>query len=174
VPALTPIATCARRNSSKSPASCGTASNRTPSCSTAQPGIRLSDFADEVRAQKGNLGSFEELLKTADPKQSLQEFARRFLVDRILVAASTPKSIADKPEELHFATGANGGFILGRGYWAMDNIREMVSSRAASLEARKNSGGRGHDFQATQANPGRAFGRSVLRFWSGRPVQQGR
>ena len=38
--------------------------------STAKPGMRLADFADEVRAQKGNLGSFDELLKTVDPKQS--------------------------------------------------------------------------------------------------------
>lgn len=35
--------------------------------SAARPGMRLTDFADEVRAQKGNLGSFEELLRTTDP-----------------------------------------------------------------------------------------------------------
>jgi FMN-dependent oxidoreductase (nitrilotriacetate monooxygenase family) len=104
--------------------------------STAKPGMRLADFADEVRAQKGNLGSFDELLKTVDPKQPLQEFAHRFLVDRILVAAGTPKSIADKLEELHFATGANGGFILGRGYSAMDNIREFVENVVPELQRR--------------------------------------
>lgn len=103
--------------------------------STAKPGMRLSDFADEVRAQKGNLGSFEELLKTADPNQSLQEFARRFLVDRILVATGTPKMIVDRLEELHFGTGANGGFILGRGYAAMDNIREFVEYVVPELHA---------------------------------------
>jgi alkanesulfonate monooxygenase SsuD/methylene tetrahydromethanopterin reductase-like flavin-dependent oxidoreductase (luciferase family) len=104
--------------------------------STAKPGMRLADFADEVRAQKGNLGSFDELLKTVDPKQSLQEFARRFLVDRILVASGTPKTIADKLEELHFGTGANGGFILGRGYSAMDNIREFVDYVVPELQRR--------------------------------------
>jgi FMN-dependent oxidoreductase (nitrilotriacetate monooxygenase family) len=104
--------------------------------STAKPGMRLADFADEVRAQKGNLGSFEELLKTTDPAQPLQEFARRFLVDRILVATGTPQSIADKLEELHFATGANGGFILGRGYSAMDNIREFVEFVVPELQRR--------------------------------------
>jgi alkanesulfonate monooxygenase SsuD/methylene tetrahydromethanopterin reductase-like flavin-dependent oxidoreductase (luciferase family) len=98
--------------------------------------MRLSDFADEVRAQKGNLGSFEELLKTVDPAQSLQEFARRFLVDRILVAAGTPKTIVDKLEELHFGTGANGGFILGRGYSAMDNMREFVDYVVPELQRR--------------------------------------
>jgi long-chain alkane monooxygenase len=98
--------------------------------------MRLADFADEVRAQKGNLGSFEELLKTVDPRQSLQEFASRFLVDRILVAAGTPKTIVDKLEELHFATGANGGFILGRGYSATDNIREFVEYVVPELQRR--------------------------------------
>ncbi len=104
--------------------------------SRAKPGMRLSDFADEVRAQKGNLGSFEELLKTVDPTQSLQEFAHRFLVDRILVAAGTPKTIVDKLEELHFETGANGGFILGRGYSAMDNMREFVEYVVPELQRR--------------------------------------
>jgi FMN-dependent oxidoreductase (nitrilotriacetate monooxygenase family) len=104
--------------------------------STAKAGMRLVDFADEVRAQRGNLGSFEELLKTTDPNQSLQEFGRRFLVDRILVATGTPKKIADTLEKLHFETGANGGFILGRGYSAMDNIREFVEYVVPELQRR--------------------------------------
>jgi FMN-dependent oxidoreductase (nitrilotriacetate monooxygenase family) len=104
--------------------------------SKARPGMRLADFADEVRNQKGNYGSFEELLKTTDPSQTVEELGRRFLVDRILVAAGTPKSIADKLEEMHAATGANGGFILGRGYSAMDNIREFVELVVPELQRR--------------------------------------
>ena len=104
--------------------------------SAARPGMRLADFADEVHAQKGNLGSFEELLKTVDPKQTVEEFGRRFLVDRILVASGTPKAIADRFEELHFGTGANGGFILGRGFSAMDNISEFVNFVVPELQRR--------------------------------------
>jgi long-chain alkane monooxygenase len=104
--------------------------------SAAKPGMRLSDFADEVRAQKGNLGSFEELLKTVDPNQSLKEFAHRFLVDRILTATGTPTKIADTLEELHRETGANGGFILGRGYSAPDNIRQFVDHVVPELQRR--------------------------------------
>jgi len=104
--------------------------------SVARQGMRLSDFADEVRARKGNLGSFEELLKTVDADQSLQEFASRFLVDRVLVAAGTPQSIADRLEELHNETGANGGFILARGFSAMDNIREFVEFVVPELQRR--------------------------------------
>jgi len=104
--------------------------------STAKPGMRLSDFADAVRAQKGNLGSFEELLKTADPNQSLKDFAYRFLVDRILTATGTPQKIADKLEDLHHETGANGGFILGRGYSATGNIADFVDHVVPELQRR--------------------------------------
>jgi Coenzyme F420-dependent N5,N10-methylene tetrahydromethanopterin reductase and related flavin-dependent oxidoreductases len=71
-----------------------------------------------------------------DPAQTVEEFGRRFLVDRILVATGTPKSIVDKLEEIHFASGANGGFILGRGYAAMDNIREFVELVVPELQRR--------------------------------------
>ena len=101
----------------------------------ARPGMGLADFAEEVAAQRGNLGSFQELLKTVDPKQTVAEFGRRFLVDRILVAAGTPKSIVDRLEELHFETGANGGFILGRGY-SSENIREFVDHVVPELQRR--------------------------------------
>jgi alkanesulfonate monooxygenase SsuD/methylene tetrahydromethanopterin reductase-like flavin-dependent oxidoreductase (luciferase family) len=104
--------------------------------SIAKPGMRLADFADEVKAQKGNLGSFEELLKTVDPQQSLEEFGHRFLVDRILVAVGTPKQIVDKLEELHEGTGANGGFILGRGFSAMGNIQDFVEHVVPELQRR--------------------------------------
>jgi long-chain alkane monooxygenase len=104
--------------------------------SAAKPGMRLEDFVDQVKAQKGNLGSFEELVKTVDPKQSLQDFASRFLVDRILTAVGTPKQIADKFEALHNETGANGGFILGRGFSAMGNIQDFVEHVVPELQRR--------------------------------------
>ena len=103
--------------------------------SKARPGMRLADFADEVRAQKGNYGSFDELLKTTDPAQSVEEFGRRFLVDRILVATGTPKSIVDKLEEIHVASGANGGFILGRGYRRWTTSASSSSSSFRSCNA---------------------------------------
>jgi FMN-dependent oxidoreductase (nitrilotriacetate monooxygenase family) len=104
--------------------------------SKARPGMKLVDFADEVRNQKGNYGSFDELLKTTDASQTVDELGRRFLVDRVLVAAGTPKSIADKLEGMHLASGSNGGFILARGYSAMDNIREFVEQVVPELQRR--------------------------------------
>jgi long-chain alkane monooxygenase len=104
--------------------------------STAKPGMRLADFADQVASQRGNIGSFEEMLKTTDPKMTVAEFGRTFMTERILVAAGTPKSIADTLEQLHYETGANGGFILGRGFHAMDNIREFVELVVPELQRR--------------------------------------
>jgi FMN-dependent oxidoreductase (nitrilotriacetate monooxygenase family) len=104
--------------------------------SKARPDMRLADFAEEVAAQKGNLGSFEELMRTVDPKQTLRDFSRRFLLDRVLAATGTPKKIVDKLEELHFGTGANGGFILARGFSASDNLKNFVDHVVPELQRR--------------------------------------
>ena len=104
--------------------------------STARPGMKLADFVEEVKAQRGNLGTFEELVKTVDPMQTLEEFGRRFMVDRILVAAGTPKQIVDRLEELHNETGANGGFILGRGFSAQRNLQDFVEYVVPELQRR--------------------------------------
>jgi long-chain alkane monooxygenase len=104
--------------------------------STAKPGMRLVDFADQVKSQKGNLGTFEEILKTTEPNMTVTEFGRDFMTRRILVAAGTPKAIVDTLEKLHHETGANGGFILGRGFHAMDNIREFVDLVVPELQRR--------------------------------------
>jgi alkanesulfonate monooxygenase SsuD/methylene tetrahydromethanopterin reductase-like flavin-dependent oxidoreductase (luciferase family) len=58
------------------------------------------------------------------------------MTQRILVAEGTPQAIADKLEMLHHETGANGGFILGRGFHAMDNIREFVDLVVPELQRR--------------------------------------
>jgi len=104
--------------------------------SSATPEMRLSEFADRVKSQKGNLGTFEEILKTTDPKLTVREFGRDFMSRRIQVVEGTPKAIADKLEMLHSETGANGGFILGRGFHAMDNIRDFVNLVVPELQRR--------------------------------------
>jgi alkanesulfonate monooxygenase SsuD/methylene tetrahydromethanopterin reductase-like flavin-dependent oxidoreductase (luciferase family) len=104
--------------------------------STARPGMKLSEFADQVASQKGNLGTFQEILKTTDPNLTVHEFGRDFMTRRILVAEGTPKAIADRLEMLHHETGANGGFILGRGFHATDNIREFVDLVVPELQRR--------------------------------------
>ena len=104
--------------------------------STAELNMRLIDFADQVKSQRGNLGSFEEMLKTTDPNMTVRDFGRDFMTQRILVVAGTPKSIVDTLEKLHYETGANGGFILGRGFHAMNNIRDFVELVVPELQRR--------------------------------------
>jgi FMN-dependent oxidoreductase (nitrilotriacetate monooxygenase family) len=97
---------------------------------------RLSDVAAEVKAQNVHWGSFEEILKTTDPDQTVEQFGRRFMTDRVLVAAGTPKQIVDKLEKLHFESGANGGFMIARGFSAPGNIREFVDHVVPELQRR--------------------------------------
>jgi FMN-dependent oxidoreductase (nitrilotriacetate monooxygenase family) len=97
---------------------------------------RLADLADEVKAQNTHLGSFEEILKTTDPGMTVGEFGRKYMTERMLVAAGTPKMIADRLEQLHFETGANGGFMLARGFSAPGNLQEFVDLVVPELQRR--------------------------------------
>ena len=98
--------------------------------------MRLSDVAAEVKAQNVHWGSFEEILKTTDPNLTVEQFGRRFMTERILVAAGTPKQIVDKLEAWHFETGANGGFMLARGFSAPGNLQEFVDHVVPELQRR--------------------------------------
>jgi len=104
--------------------------------SVAELNMTLADFADKVREQKGNLGTFDELLKTTDPKMTVREFGRDYMSQRVMVAEGTPKQIVDKLEMMHFETGANGGFILARGFHASENIKEFVERVVPELQRR--------------------------------------
>ena len=96
----------------------------------------LSDVAAEVKAQNVHWGSFEEILKTTDPSLTVEQFGRRFMTERILVAGGTPKTIVDKLEQWHFETGANGGFMLARGFSAPGNLQEFVDHVVPELQRR--------------------------------------
>jgi alkanesulfonate monooxygenase SsuD/methylene tetrahydromethanopterin reductase-like flavin-dependent oxidoreductase (luciferase family) len=98
--------------------------------------IRMADLADEVKAQNVHWGSFEEILRTTDPQLTLGEYGRRFMTDRVLVAAGTPQEIVDKLEQWHFETGANGGFMLARGFSAPGNLQEFVDHVVPELQRR--------------------------------------
>ena len=104
--------------------------------SIATPEMTLLDFAEEVGEQGGNLGTFEEIVRTTDPKMTVHSLGRDYLTKRIIAAEGTPKEIVDKLEMIHSETGANGGFILGRGYHATNNIREFVERVVPELQDR--------------------------------------
>ena len=58
------------------------------------------------------------------------------MTERILVAGGTPKQIVDKLEQWHFETGANGGFMLARGFSAPGNLQEFVDLVVPELQRR--------------------------------------
>jgi alkanesulfonate monooxygenase SsuD/methylene tetrahydromethanopterin reductase-like flavin-dependent oxidoreductase (luciferase family) len=97
---------------------------------------KLSDVAAEVKAQNVHWGSFEEILKTTDPDLTVEQFGRRFMTERILVAGGPPKTIVDKLEQWHCETGANGGFMLARGFSAPGNLQEFVDHVVPELQRR--------------------------------------
>jgi len=99
--------------------------------------MRLADVAAEVKAQNVHWGSFEEILKTTDPQLTVEQFGRRFMTERILVAGGPPKTIVDKLEQWHFETGANGGFMLARGFSAPGNLQEFVDHVVPELQRRR-------------------------------------
>ena len=104
--------------------------------STAELDMTLADFADQVKAVNGNLGTFEEIVKTTEPNMTVRELGRDYMTKRIMTAEGTPKEIVDKLEMMHYETGANGGFILGRGFHATDNIKEFVEHVVPELQRR--------------------------------------
>jgi hypothetical protein len=55
---------------------------------------------------------------------------------RAAPSCSRAKQIADKLEELHFGTGANGGFILARGFSAEDTVNDFVQHVVPELQRR--------------------------------------
>ena len=103
---------------------------------TAELDMTLADFADQVKAVNGNLGTFEEIVKTTEPNMTVRELGRDYMTKRIMTAEGTPTEIVDKLEMMHYETGANGGFILGRGYHATDNIKEFVEHVVPELQRR--------------------------------------
>ncbi len=98
--------------------------------------MRLADTAEAVRAQNAQWGSYEEILKTADPEMTVEEFSRQVIADRVLTATGTPRSIADRLEMLHHETGANGGFMLSKGSSAPGNLNEFVDLVVPELQRR--------------------------------------
>src|SRR6185437_8163609 len=60
---------------------------------------KLSDVTAEVKAQNVHWGSFEEILKTTDPDLTVEQFGRRFMTERILVAGGPRRPSAESPDK---------------------------------------------------------------------------
>ncbi len=104
--------------------------------SALRPELKLSELGDAVKAQNVHWGSFKELVDTNDPDMTIEEIGRKNAIGKTLPIRGTPKMIADKLEELHFETGANGGFILAKGLEVPGNLRDFVEYVIPELQRR--------------------------------------
>jgi FMN-dependent oxidoreductase (nitrilotriacetate monooxygenase family) len=98
--------------------------------------MKLQEVVDSVLSQNSHWGSFLELVKTNDPDITVNELGRKISIGRTLCLRGTPKQIVDRMEELHFESGANGGFILAKGIEVPGFLREFVDYVVPELQRR--------------------------------------
>jgi FMN-dependent oxidoreductase (nitrilotriacetate monooxygenase family) len=98
--------------------------------------MKISEVADAVTNQNVHWGSFLEILSTSEPDITIGELGRKNAIGRGMVLRGTPKTIVDKMEEMHFETGANGGFILHKGLEVPGYLREFVEYVVPELQRR--------------------------------------
>ena len=104
--------------------------------STLRQEMKLPEVADAVSGQNVHWGSFLEMLKIHDPDITIGELGRMNAIGRGMVFRGTPKMIADKMEEFHHESGANGGFILYKGLEVPGYLREFVEHVVPELQRR--------------------------------------
>jgi FMN-dependent oxidoreductase (nitrilotriacetate monooxygenase family) len=104
--------------------------------SSVKPDLPIADLADAIRAQNAKWGQFEEILKVVDPKTTVAAYGRDFVVGQGLRAVGTPKTVADTLELLHAETGANGGFILSKGFRVPGYLKDFVELVVPELQRR--------------------------------------
>jgi FMN-dependent oxidoreductase (nitrilotriacetate monooxygenase family) len=96
----------------------------------------VAELADAVRDQNVKWGQFEEILKVVDPRTTVAQYARDFIIGQGLRAVGTPKAVADTLERLHAETGANGGFILSKGFRVPGYLKDFTALVVPELQRR--------------------------------------
>jgi alkanesulfonate monooxygenase SsuD/methylene tetrahydromethanopterin reductase-like flavin-dependent oxidoreductase (luciferase family) len=101
-----------------------------------RPDMPVAELAEEVRGQNVKWGQFEEILKVVDPKTTVAAYARDFIIGQGLRAVGTPKTVADTLERLHWESGANGGFILSKGFRVPGYLEDFTKLVVPELQRR--------------------------------------
>lgn len=97
---------------------------------------KLGDMLEQVAEQRGHYGFFLDAVETSGPDMTVEEFGRVYLTDQAATVVGTPAEIVDQLEEMHDATGENGGFILEGCIAAPDEMREFVEFVVPELQRR--------------------------------------
>ena len=93
-------------------------------------------MAEAVRGQNVKWGQFEEILKVVDPKTTVAAYGRDFVIGQGLRAVGTPTQVADMLQDLHEQTGANGGFILSKGFRVPGYLEDFAAMVVPELQRR--------------------------------------
>jgi alkanesulfonate monooxygenase SsuD/methylene tetrahydromethanopterin reductase-like flavin-dependent oxidoreductase (luciferase family) len=96
----------------------------------------VAELAGAVRDQNVKWGQFEEILKVVDPQTTVAQYARDFVIGQGLRAIGTPKTVVDTLERLHAETGANGGFILSKGFRVPGYLKDFAELVVPELQRR--------------------------------------
>jgi alkanesulfonate monooxygenase SsuD/methylene tetrahydromethanopterin reductase-like flavin-dependent oxidoreductase (luciferase family) len=104
--------------------------------SSVHPDMPIADLAEEVRGQNVKWGQFEEILRVVDPKTTVAAYGRDFVIGQGLRAVGTPTQVADILQELHEQTGANGGFILSKGFRVPGYLEDFTAMVVPELQRR--------------------------------------
>jgi FMN-dependent oxidoreductase (nitrilotriacetate monooxygenase family) len=104
--------------------------------STVPGSTRLGDMLERVADQQGHFGFFQDAVNTSGADMTVEEFGRVYLTDQAARVVGTPAQIVDQLEEMHEATGRNGGFILEGFTAAPDELRDFVEHVVPELQRR--------------------------------------
>jgi FMN-dependent oxidoreductase (nitrilotriacetate monooxygenase family) len=100
------------------------------------PDTPLGEIVDDVRAAHTHWGYLADAVESAGADTPLLAYAEHRLLRGAAEAVGTPEQIADRMEELHEATGRNGGFILSRFSEVPGTLRRFVDEVVPVLQMR--------------------------------------
>jgi len=96
----------------------------------------LGEVVEAVQGEQTNWGYLHDALRTAGPDTSLGEYAAWRVLHGAAEAVGTPEQVVDQLEEMHFAAGANGGFILTRQMAVPGDLERFVTDVVPELRRR--------------------------------------
>jgi len=100
------------------------------------PDTLLGEIVEDVRSAHTHWGYLADAVRSAGADTPLLEYAEQRLLRGAAEAVGTPEQIADRMEELHEATGRNGGFILSRLTQVPGTLRRFVDEVVPVLQRR--------------------------------------
>jgi long-chain alkane monooxygenase len=103
--------------------------------SALDPHMTLAEAGEVIRRARAHWGVFEDMIRNADPEQTVAELAADHIGMEPRLIGS-PTEIADQLEELHEVSDANGGFILEPSHHTLEELGSFVDLVVPELQRR--------------------------------------